>query len=92
MIGVTAIEPVGCAEDHIPTNDVGEVEVGEADCGAKAEHLPSTCPIAQSDGKAVWILSVEAVDVLGIFDHVGLETLPIILIHEGDGIEGCLDG
>ncbi len=92
MIGVTAIEPVGCAEDHIPTNDVGEVEVGEAYCSAKAEHLSSTCPVAQSDGKAVWILGAEAVDVLGIFDHIGLETQPIILIHEGDGIEGSLDG
>ena len=87
---MTAVEPVGNAVDLILLHDVGIIEVGIVHGDTEVKHHVHTCPVAESDGHAIRIVLVEALDILLVLLHIGTEFLLVGLIHIRHGIEGCL--
>ena len=87
MVGMAAVEPVGHAVDLILRDDVREIDMGVVDGDAKVQHGIDTSPVAESNGHAVGILCVEALDIIVVLLHVGTEFLLIGIVFHRNGIE-----
>ena len=64
--------------------------MGIVDSNTEVEHLVHTSPVAESDGHAIRILTVEAVNVVVVFLYVGSQLLLVGIVHVRDSVEGCL--